>query len=334
MSYATNTNMARNANMARNLNMAINANMATNRPGTVDSDTFLMARQHILWPYMATATSGAWLLATSDSSLFRNYVQSPSGVVGHYLEWADVVLSPGDYLIQAICHHYDGYGIFHVSHGGVDTGARLDTFATGGAQGDKKFSSDTFTVATKTRGPLRLSLDSANAGSTTYAPANKYGAMVMCAISKTSTGDDEGASADDLPWIVDVDINTLSASSAGWANAVHQNYYRGATIYSDGVQGRWLEFQAWLPAGTWQLTQVGYRATTQGIASITLDGGSVVGTIDNYGSVAAPHKFTPATGIGVPTTKLYTVRISADTKHASSSGYSLQIDNLEFRRTA
>jgi hypothetical protein len=297
------------------------------------ADTYLMARQHILWPYMATARSAEFALGTTDAVLFRNMMSKGTGAAGHYIEWDDLVLSPGDYKIEILGYNGDGYGIWHVSYDGADTGARIDTFATGGSAGYNKLQSDTFTVATKTRGTLRMTVDSANAGSTTYAPTNKYGDMVVCSISKTSTGDDEGESADDLPWIVDVDINTLSASSAGWAYAVHQLYYRGTTIYSDGVQGRWVEFQVWLPAGTWQLTQVCYRSTAQGIASITLDGGSVVGTIDNYGAAVYPIKLT-ATGIVVPTTKLYTVRIAADTKHASSSGYGLEIDNLEFRRTA
>lgn len=297
--------------------------LLTARP-RASGDTYLMARQHILWPYMATASS-SWLLLSGTNILFRNYLQSPNGTIGHYLEWADVVLSPGDYLIQAMSYHVNGYGIYHVSHGGVDTGARLDTYSGGYNQ----IASDTFTVAAKTRGALRLSLDSKNASSSSY-----YGATTMVAISKTSAGDDEGESVDDLPWIVDLDVNSISGSSSGWAYALNESYYRSTTLYSDGAQGRWVEFQAWLPAGIWQLTQIGYRSTAQGIASITLDGGSVVGTIDNYGSVAYPHKFTPATGIVVPTTKLYTVRIAADSKHASSSGYSLQIDNLEFRRTA
>ncbi len=324
MSYATNTNMARNANMARNLNMAINANMATNRPGTVDSDTYLMSRQHILWPYMATATSSSWALTGDNSSLFRGYVASSTGTVGHYLEWSDVVLSPGDYTIQAMGYHANGYGIYHVSHGGVDTGARLDTYSGGYNQ----IASDTFTVATKARGALRLSLDSKNASSSAH-----YGATVMVVISKTSTGNDSGADVDDLPWIVDLDLNTISSTSAGWAYAMNSAYYRGTTIYSDNAQGRWIEFQVWLPAGTWQLTQVGYRDTAQGILSITLDGGSVVGTIDNYGT-AGYVKFSPATGIAVATTGIYTVRLAASTKNASSASYAMQIDNLEFRRTA
>lgn len=298
--------------------------LLTARP-RASGDTYLMARQHILWPYMATATSGSWSLTADSSSLHRGYTASPNGTIGHYLEWADVALSPGDYLIQAISYHGSGYGIYHVSHGGVDTGARLDTYAGGG--GYNQISSDTFTVATKARGALRVALDSKNASGSGY-----NGALVVIVISKTSTGTDEGATVDDLPWIVDVDVLALSSSSSGWAYDMG-SYYRGTDLYSDGASGRWVEFQAWLPAGTWKLTEAGYRGASQGIADITLDGGSVVGQIDNYGS-AGYMKLPAATGIVVPTTKIYTVRLTATSKNASSGGYALYIDNLEFRRTS
>jgi len=323
MSYATNTNMARNANMARNLNMAINANMATNRPGTVDADTYLMARNHTLWPAFATAAPNYYKTATA-AMMWGGVHQSTIGVQHSYWEWANLALSPGDYTIYVLCWPYTDYGTMHVLHDGVDTGARLDLNGFGTTP--NQVLSDTFTIAAKTRGPLRLSMSSTTG-------AGYHGNVMQVGIIKTSAGLDAGTDGDDLPWTVDVPCADYLATTGGtWGTVGSDSYTHGQTTYCSSIaNGNWIEYDAWIPAGTWTLTLPYYRATNSAIVDVSI-GGAVVGSIDMYGS-NGPVTGT-ITGISVATTGIHRIRLAINGKHASSSAYNVQYDWLHFRRTA
>lgn len=295
--------------------------LLTARP-RASGDTYLMARQHILWPAFATAATTTTLTA-SASAFWATSIVLPN-TQHSYLEWADVALSPGDYRVSVLGYAATNYGTIHALHDGADTSARIDQNVTAAYN---QLLSDTFTVAAKTRGPLRLAMSSKTG--TTY-----FGEITQAAIIKTSAGDDAGESVDDLPWFIDVPLLARSSVSAGWALAMASSYYGGSTYYSDGTNGRWVEWQVWLPAGTWSLSAIHYAQSAQGILDLSLDGGASSGTIDCYSAGTVTNNKSTISGISVPTTKIYSVRLTVNGKNASSGGHAAYIMALQFRRTA
>lgn len=297
--------------------------LLTARSRAPAGDSYLMARQHILWPAFATK-GGTWTYSGDSNALFGGTTYSNNATTD-YLEWDNVVLSPGTYTVKALGFKDVNAGIAHISFAGADTGARLDTY---GSLSYNQILSDTFTVATKTRGALRLTMASKNASATAH-----YGNFQQIAIIKTSSGDDEGESVDDLPWIIGVPIMSYDSRSSGWARETYNGYIGGTTLYSDNANGRWVEYQVWIPAGTWSFDLLSYRFSSQGIVDISLDG-SEVGSIDLYSGSSQLNYKSTATGIVVPETKIYTLRMTVDGKNASSSSYGFQYVGMQFRRTA
>lgn len=299
--------------------------LLTARSRAPAGDSYLMARQHILWPAFAASAPASAVYYGDSSSIFGGYFYTSSNSQNASWTWDNVVLSEGDYIIKVLCYKNFSNGILHVSFGGIDTGARLDLYAASLTY--NQIVSDTFTVSAATRGTLSLAISS------TSAPTYYYGDILQVAIIKTSAGGDEGADSDDLPWIVGVPIMSYSSQSSGWARETYNGYVGGTNLYSDNANGRWVEYQVWIPAGTWSFDLLSYRFSSQGIVDISLDG-SEVGSIDLYSGSSQLNYKSTATGIVVPETKIYTLRMTVDGKNASSSNYGFQYVGMQFRRTA
>lgn len=287
-------------------------------------DTFLMRRIHLLNPLLATDKSSGHVYTGTANSLYAGYDYT-SGTQHDYWEWEPLVLPPGDYVVRALCFTDANYGILHLSVDGVDTGARLDQHA--GSLGWNQVLSDTFTLASKVSGPVRLAASS-KTGSSYYCN------LTQAALIKVSDGGDEGADVNDLPGVIDVPITTAySASSGTWVTLQNTLYRWGTAIYNSSfANGDYLEIKVWIPAGTWDLECVHYAGTDAAIKDFLLDGVSV-GTIDGYGSTVV-NKFSTITGISVATTKTYTLRVAINGKNASASAYSAQLYWIQLRRTA
>jgi hypothetical protein len=126
----------------------------------------------------------------------------------------------------------------------------------------------------------------------------------------------------------------VSTEVGTWALAQAGTYIGGGayTNQASAAQNDAITFELPLAAGTWDLRVI-YRAITNGaIITAALDG-TTVGTIDTY-AVAAPNQTGTVTGISVATSGVKTLSLTAATKHASSSGYRLDIHAVAMRRTA
>lgn len=326
MPLLANTALLTNTAMLRNTAMLTNTALLTNSGQAAESDTYLMARQHILWPALATASAGTWANYGDGTTMFGGgtFNGSPSGA-GDYLEFPATAFSPGDYRISVLCHTLSSRGILHLSIGGVDTGARVDMYS--GSTLLNQVVTATFTLGSKTFGAPRLTVGSKNASASNY-----IADILQCAIIKTSAGDDKGADGDDLPWVIDVPLMSSSANSGGWTTVIATAHYRGTIIYSDYANGSWIEWKAWIPAGTWDLHLIRYRGPSEAILQLSLDG-AAAGTLDLYGSSTMNHP-SSISGITVAETRIYTVRLSANGKNGSSGSYGINLNDLQFRRTA
>lgn len=87
-----------------------------------------------------------------------------------------------------------------------------------------------------------------------------------------------------------------------------------------------------LAAGTWDAHFYVGKASSTGIITLQQDG-TDMGTADTYAASAAAAKVS-VTGWTVSATGKKRMNLKMATKNASSSGYLLIIDGIEFRRTA
>lgn len=297
--------------------------LLTARP-RASGDTFLMARSHVFFPWFADVRTGITFM--TDANVPFGGADITPATVGSAWEFHDRVLAAGTYKAFALGYAAGSYGKVHVSFGGADTGARLDFYAASGAY--NVIATDTFTIATKAKGTVKFSIDSKHASASAY-----YGYITQFALVKTSTGD-EGSSVDDLPWIIDVPSTAWSATT-GPGTIAQAAVHWGSYFTSTDAQNEYSEWKVWLPAGTWSLVAITSNYSFSGILTATLDGGASLGTIDTYqGGASYFNNLGTITGIVVPTTGIYTLRLKAATKHASSSGYESYIQWLQFRRTA
>lgn len=284
----------------------------------------LMARQYIFWPQLATGSHGGFAKVTASSRLFGNiFADTTNSDNGKYIEWADVVLSPGTWQIEWLGDIGPDYGIGHVSFAGVDTGARLDQY--NGTAVVNSIVSDTFVVNSRTRGTLRLDVDSTTGGN------YRFGCIQVC-LTKITPGQDEGRSIDDLPWHYDVPPWSYEATTVGVVTATQSNTYFWGTRYEVSAQNDHLDYRVFLPAGTYTMRHYAPRSNNRGISTVTLDGSSI-GTIDLYAG-AVSQLTTNIAGIVVPTTGSHNLVFTQATKHGSSSGYVWGANWLAFRRTA
>lgn len=137
-----------------------------------------------------------------------------------------------------------------------------------------------------------------------------------------------------LPWQVDVPVAVPSASTGSWAISIDSTQIYNFRYLSDGNQNRYLEYLILLSAGTWTMTVITEKGSNRGIATLTFDGGSSLGTIDAYSSGATVNDVMTITGIVVPTTKLITMRLAINSKNGSSSAYHFPLSKLTFTRTS
>lgn len=98
------------------------------------------------------------------------------------------------------------------------------------------------------------------------------------------------------------------------------------------VSGDWIEWYVNLAAGTYTFTVIAITNTTYGIAEYTLDG-STIATFDWYASGATLNVAKQATGVVVPTSGVHTLRATCTGKNASSAGYTILANAINFMRT-
>jgi hypothetical protein len=87
------------------------------------------------------------------------------------------------------------------------------------------------------------------------------------------------------------------------------------------AQNDFIEYDVLLEAGTYELVLIHHRHTTRGIYTVTMDGGSSLGTIDGYNAGGGLATRSTITGIVVGTTAIHRFRFAMLTKNGSSSNY-------------
>lgn len=126
----------------------------------------------------------------------------------------------------------------------------------------------------------------------------------------------------------------IIASVGTWVLTGNASQYFG--LYqrnSSSAQNDYLEWSVFLPAGTYTIKGLFVTSSDGGIATFKLDGVSI-GTIDLYSGGTAFSSFLSLTSVVIATGGLKTLRVIAETKNASSSGYTLFITYLSIWRTA
>lgn len=92
------------------------------------------------------------------------------------------------------------------------------------------------------------------------------------------------------------------------------------------TQNDYGEWSVYLLAGTYNLRVPVVKTTTAGIATFTLDGGASLGTVDLYNASTAVGSGA-INGIVISTPGWHTLRATAATKNASSTGYIMRFAN-------
>lgn len=289
-----------------------------------DPDTFEMARVYTLFPALATGYNGSWSWY-AQPYFFGGYFYQWPGAVTDYCEWENLVMSAGTWSIRVLCTETDFSGIASVYFDGVDTGVNIDMYAASALQVVR---SDTFTVASKTRGTLRLLMESKNASSSAYSLTSPQIALV-----KTSAGGDTGASLDDLPWHNDAPAVSWSSASGTPALSHATSNLLHSRVAAHAAQNDWIEYEVWLAAGTYSMTMIATTDADHGILTIAVNG-STVGTQDHYSASTSTTAKVTTTGMTVSTTGKHTIRLTTATKNASSTGYKSSLGYMHWRRTA
>jgi hypothetical protein len=121
-----------------------------------------------------------------------------------------------------------------------------------------------------------------------------------------------------------------SSGTVSKTNAVGEMF----ECYADNqTQNGYFEYTPYLRRGTYTLRVIYRVGTSRGIITLSFNGVAHGTTIDAYSGGAAANNVATITGIAFTATQTQTIRLSALTKNASSSGYVMQIQGLHLQRT-
>lgn len=126
-----------------------------------------------------------------------------------------------------------------------------------------------------------------------------------------------------------------SAKSGAWTPTADSS--AGIAMGSYGINTPAInEYQEWdilLESGTYSITILYLKNTSRAITTLTLDGGSSLGTFDGYNAGGSLTALSTITGIAVSTTAMHTFRFAQLSKNASSSNYYLVLHAFHLTRT-
>jgi len=108
----------------------------------------------------------------------------------------------------------------------------------------------------------------------------------------------------------------------------------GEEIYnSSNATADEIDFLVYLATGTYTIRTWAKRDTMNGIMDIELDG-VVISSKDWYAAAGAYDIVQDDTGISVTESKLHTLGLVVNGKHASSTGYLIRVQKITLQRTA
>lgn len=124
----------------------------------------------------------------------------------------------------------------------------------------------------------------------------------------------------------------------GFNSPAASAYLNGARNNNPAAQNDSIDWDVVLSAGTWNVSLLYAKTTGSGIVTVQLDDGAgaftALGTVDAYAAATAWNNQSTITGFTVAAGIRRTLRLLMATKNASSTGYQINLQSIDFRRTA
>jgi hypothetical protein len=144
----------------------------------------------------------------------------------------------------------------------------------------------------------------------------------------------------EMPWLIDIDPLTPPTAQNEWSTYAKNDahYYFCAMQTNSGTRpgkdGYWIEWSVALAAGTYAISLVGAQSTFAGLMDLLLDDVAKITGADFYHATASSSKIVTQTGVIIPDTKAYRVRVRVNGHNASAKGRQGGLNRIRFRRTA
>lgn len=274
-------------------------------------------------PYLYSADSGTvtWVASIHSSRMWGGHLAEITSSANWWIEWS-VWLPAGTFDLGIVAFLGTNYGIVDFTLDGSPIGT-VDFYDPVGASNALKTLSGISVGATGLH-TLRLTCTSKNASS-----SNKFIGLNWMQFVRTAAANlpaTRGRETIELyPWMADDASTTLS-----WLSLPSAIFY--GHLHAGIAIGNWIEFSNLdLSSGSWEAEILHSKNTSYGIAHLLLDGADQ-GQADFFaGSLTHNQRSTIA--FTVATSGLHTLRLSADSKNASSTGYYLPMQLIRLTRT-
>ncbi len=123
-------------------------------------------------------------------------------------------------------------------------------------------------------------------------------------------------------------VGAWTIPAPGWAQVHYPNWLRSSGADLDSV-----EYQVYLPAGTYTVQIMTLHLTGRGIMDVDLDGVEI-GSFDCFASAFAGNQVKTISGVVVAAGGIKTLKIRADGKNPLSGAYYLDLSDIQISRTA
>lgn len=123
----------------------------------------------------------------------------------------------------------------------------------------------------------------------------------------------------------------MATANSGWAIhvAAGGSSVFGSIVSTDNANDSdYLEWTAFLPAGNYKLTALYFTTTDRGKVDLSVDGGAVVSTINEYSTPQAHNNLNVSSQFTV-TEGSHTIRLTKNGKDASSSSYMVSLQHAQ-----
>lgn len=129
-------------------------------------------------------------------------------------------------------------------------------------------------------------------------------------------------------------FNYSAIGQGTWVNQVNtSSYMNGWFANTSNSDGDNVEYKTYLAAGTYSLRILSLKAPGSPVLDVDIDGVEVA-SFDLYASSNQYNQLNDQTGITVATSGIKTIKLRADGKNGSSSGYAAYIQCIALWRTA
>lgn len=126
-----------------------------------------------------------------------------------------------------------------------------------------------------------------------------------------------------------------ATDGVGWVSSIVASSTAYYNISTTGTTPGWIEYDMWLPAGTYTPYLYWMMATNSGIAELLVDGVSIGATFDGYSATAGWGYGVVESKVTFPIDGWHKVRIrKTGTKRAASSNYQVNFASVLFAKVA